>query len=204
MWPVDAATTVTSSRDDEQGGSMPARRRSAQLGTLLATLLLSAGCGSTEPEPLQAVKPEIPADLCATVPTGLRGNLITNSNSDGTGNPTAACSLRSPDGSSTVVQAVVTWLQTNDDETGADVLESQCNAVDHADFREQTGFEAKGADQACGASGQVDGADSATVAASAGNQVVTVRLTSLPPGRNRSLDRAQQMLEGVLSSLAGP
>jgi hypothetical protein len=182
---------------------MPARRRSAQLGTLLATALLAAGCGASEPEPLQAAKPEVPADLCATVPTQLRGNLITNANSDETGNPTAACSLRSPDGSSTVVHAVVTWLQTNDADTGAEVLESQCAGMDRAAFREQRGFRPQGADQACAASGKVDGTDSATVAASAGRQVVTVRLTSRPPGEDPALRRAQAMLEGVLSSLAG-
>ena len=182
---------------------MPARRRSAQLGTLLATVLLAAGCGTTEPEPLQAAKPEVPADLCATVPTELRGNLITNANSDETGNPTAACSLRSPDGSSTVVHAVVTWLQTNDDGTGAEVLQSQCEGMDRATLREQSGFRPKGADEACAASGKVDGADSATVAASAGRQVVTVRLTSLPPGKEPAIGRAQAMLEGVLGSLAG-
>ncbi len=182
---------------------MPARRRSAQLGTLLATLLLAAGCGSSEPKPLTAMKPEVPADLCATVPADTRANLIANSNSDDSGNPTAACSLRSEDGSPTTVHAVVTWLQTNDDDEARDVLESQCNAIDRADFRMQSGFAAKGSDESCAASGKVDGADSASVAAASGREVVTVRLTSLPPGDDAALGRAQAMLEGVLSSLAG-
>lgn len=182
---------------------MPARRRSAQLGTLLATLLLAAGCGSTEPAPLKAMKPEVPADLCATVPAKARANLLANSNSDETGNPTAACSLRSPDDAATTVHAVVTWLQTEDDDEAADVLESQCSAIDRVVFREQSGFQARGAQKACAGSGKVDGADSASLAARAGREVVTVRLSSLPPGDTPALGRAQEMLEGVLASLAG-
>ena len=43
----------------------------------------------------------------------------------------------------------------------------------------------------------------ASLAASTGREVVTVRLSSLPPGKDASFPRAQEMLEGVLSSLAG-
>ena len=136
---------------------MPARRRSAQLGTLLATLLLAAGCGSTEPAPLKAMEPDVPADLCATVPEAAREGLIANSNTDDTGNPTAACSLRSPEGARPQVQAVVTWLQASDDTSAEDVWESQCKAIDRAEFREQSGFQAKGADKACAAKRQGDG-----------------------------------------------
>lgn len=182
---------------------MPARRRSAQLGTLLATLLLAVGCGSTEPEPLTAVKPEVPADLCATVPAKSRVDLIANSNSDDTGDPTAACSLRSPDNASPVLHAVITWLQTNTDSDAVTVLESQCRAIDRTTFREQSGFEAKGADKACAANGMIDGSDAATVVASTGRQVVTVRLRSTPAGKEPAKARAQAMLEGVLTALAG-
>ena len=59
MWPVEAATTR---RLD--AGTTAFRK----VGTLLATLLLAAACGTTEPEPLEAMEPEVPADLCATVP----------------------------------------------------------------------------------------------------------------------------------------
>jgi len=182
---------------------MPARRRSAQLGTLLAILLLAAGCGSTEPEPLKAMEPEVPADLCATVPAATRSGLIGDATTDETGNPTAACSLRSPDAASTQVHAVVTWLQTNDEESADEVWDSQCRAIDRQQFHEQSGFHAAGADDACAASGKIDGADSATLAAVSGREVVTVRLTSMPPGTAPAMGRAQQMLEGVLSSLAG-
>jgi hypothetical protein len=182
---------------------MSARRRSAQLGTLLATLLLAAGCGSSQPAPLTATKPDVPADLCATVPAETRVQLIANSDSDDTGNPTAACSLRSKPGASTDVHAVVTWLQASGDQDAADVLATQCKAIDRTEFREESGFQAKGADQACAARGTVPGADSATLAASSGRQVVTVRLSTRPPGKAQSFAQAQQMLEGVLSSLAG-
>lgn len=182
---------------------MRSRRRSAQLGTLLATLLLAAGCGTTEPKPLTALKPEIPADLCATVPSAARDGLIVNSNTDPSGNPTAACSLRSPDAAQTGVRAVVTWLQTNDEVTAGSAFDSQCRAIDRAKFQEQAGFEAAGADRACAANGKVNGADSATMAAVIGREVVTVRLSSQLPGTRPATARAQQMLEGVLKSLSG-
>ncbi len=182
---------------------MPAPRRSARIGTLLATLLLAAGCGTTEPTPLAAMRPAVPADLCALVPAAAKQGLIANSNSDDTGNPTAACSLRSTSGAATELSAVVTWLQTNDDDTAEGVLDSQCRAIDRSRFKERAGFVAAGSDKSCAASGRIDGADSATLAASAGREVVTVRLTSLPPGDSPVLSRGLQMLEGVLDSLSG-
>jgi hypothetical protein len=182
---------------------MPARWRSAHLGTLLATLLLAGGCGTTEPEPLTVLPPEVPADLCALVPPSARQGLLTNSSTDETGNPTAACSLRSPDGAATEVRAVGTWLQTNDEISADEVLASQCRAIDRLKYRVQSGFQADGAEDACAASGSSGGADSATIAAVKGLEVVTVRVTSTPPGETPALARAQQMLEGVLSSLAG-
>lgn len=182
---------------------MPARRRSAQLGTLLATLLLAAGCGTTEPKPLTAIRPEVPADLCATVPAAARAGLIANSNADATGNPTAACSLRSADNAATEVRAVVTWLQTNDEETAGSAFDSQCRAIDRSKFQEQSGFQAARADRACAASGKINGADSATMAAVTGREVVTVRLSSQLPTAAPATARAQQMLEGVLKSLSG-
>lgn len=182
---------------------MPTPRLSAPFGTLLATLLLAAGCGSTEPEPLTSMPPEVPADLCATIPGAARQGLLTNSSTDETGNPTAACSLRSPDSAATEVRAVVTWLQTSDEYSADEVLDSQCRAIDRTRFAEQRGFQAAGAEKACAASGRVDGADSATIAAGNGLEVVTVRVAALPPGGAPALARAQQILEGVLSSLAG-
>ena len=180
---------------------MPARRRSAQLGTLLATCLLVSGCGA-DPEPLEAIEPPVPADLCATVPESLRQGLIANTNTDETGNPTAACSLRSPDAAATEVRAVITWVQLNDEYSADEVLASQCRSIDLRDFRVQDGFQAAGAEEACAASGNVDGADSATMAAVSELEVVTVRLSSRPAGKQPSMERAQQMLEGVLSEVA--
>ena len=179
-------------------------RSSVRLGTLMVTLLLAAGCGSAaQPAPLKATKPEVPADLCATVPESTRTGLIADSDTDPTGNPTAACSLRSPTGAATEVRAVVTWLQTNDEASANDVWSSQCRAMDPLQYRVQAGFRPAGADKACAGSGKGDGADSATLAAVKGLEVITVRLSSLPPAGTPAMARAQQMLEGVLSSVAG-
>ena len=182
---------------------MPRGRRSAQAGTLLAVLLLAAGCGGGEAAPLEPMEPEVPADLCSTIPADLKTGLVSNSNTDPTGNPTAACSLRSPVDSTRQVRAVVTWVQLNDEDSAATVLDSQCRSIDRTEFKEQTGFEAEGADRACAAVGTLAGADSATLAAVADREVVTVRLSELPPGRAPALGRAQQMLEGVLETMAG-
>ncbi len=182
---------------------MPARRRSAQLGTLLATLLLASACGTTEPEPLKPMEPEVPADLCATVPAPLRQGLIANSNTDSSGNPTAACSLRSPGNESPAVHAVVTWVQTNEDVSANEMWQTQCDAMDLHALTEQPGFQAAGADKACAASGTVDGADSVTVAAYSNREVVTVRLSSAPAGKPPAITQAKAMLEGVLDSVAG-
>jgi hypothetical protein len=204
MWPVEAAATTSEKvLARGQGGLMPSRRRSAQLGALLATLLLTAACGTTEPKPLTAMKPEVPADLCATVPSAARDGLVANSNTDSSGNPTAACSLRSPDGAKTEVRAVVTWLQTNDEVTAGSAFDSQCRAIDLAKFQEQAGFQAAGADRACAGSGKFNGSDGATMAAVTGREVITVRLSSRPPAAAPAAARAQQMLEGVLKSLSG-
>lgn len=182
---------------------MPARRP-VQLGTLLATLLLASACGSSSaPEPLTAIKSEVPADLCATIPKDLRQDLIANANTDATGNPTAACSLRSTSGSTGVVQAVITWVQSDNDSTAAEILDSQCRAIDRSQFREQTGFSPAGTDRACAASSRGSGADSTTMAASSGREVVTVRFSAQPPEKVDANSRAQKMLEAVFSSLAG-
>ena len=182
---------------------MPGRRGSVRLATVLTALLFTSGCGGSEPEPLKAMEPEVPADLCATVPETTKAGLVTNSNTDTSGNPTAACSLRSETTSTRQVRAVVTWVQLNDDVSADEVLASQCRAIDRTEFREQTGFQAEGARRACAARGTLKGADSVTMAAVSDREVVTVRLSELPPGSEPAFDRAQAMLEGVLQSMAG-
>jgi hypothetical protein len=181
----------------------PGRARlGVPFGLVVAGLLVLSGCGA-DPAPLKPMQPEVPADLCANVPNAARTGLVTNSNTDTSGNPTAACSLRSPDGSADQVRAVVTWLQLDDDASADNVLSSQCRAIDKSEFQDQAGFTVQGADRACAASAKASTEDSATMAAVKDRQVVTVRYTALPPGNPRALQRAQQMLEGVLSSVAG-
>jgi hypothetical protein len=179
-----------------------ARRRGA-LGVAVAGLLLLSGCGGEEPEALKPMKPEVPADLCSLVPEASKAGLVANANTDTDGNPTAACSLRSDVDATSEVRAVVTWVNLNDDQTADTTYQSQCRAIDRTTFQDQSGFTAQGADEACAATGKLDGADSVTMAARAGKDVVTVRVSELPAGSTPALQRGQQMLEGVLSGMAG-
>ena len=176
---------------------------SRRVGLLVATLLLTAGCGSTEPEPVEALEPVVPADLCATVPEQLREGLIFNANNSETGNPTAACSLRSPDGAATQVRAVVTWIQLNEDYSADEVLDSQCRSIDPQEFRVQDGFTVEGADRACAGSGTIEGADSATLVGLTDREVITVRLDFEPKVKQSAMTVGKQMLEGVISTMAG-
>jgi hypothetical protein len=165
-----------------------------------ATLLLSA-CGS-DPAPLQAAPPDVPADLCALVPQTAKVGLQTSSDTDSTGDPTAACSLRTPPGARPEVHGVVTWTKLDDDGTADDVLSSQCRSIDKATYQVQAGFTAQGADTACAGSGMVGAAGSATLAGVTGTEVVTVRWSSSPGGPAPTLVRSKQVLESVLSSLS--
>jgi hypothetical protein len=171
---------------------------------VLSALVFASGCGgSSEPEPLKPMEPEVPADLCATVPASARVGLVSNSTTVTTGNPTAACSLRSPANSKRQARAVVTWVQLNDEVSAGEVFDSQCRSIDRTEFKEQAGFEAEGADRACAARGTLEGADSATMAAVSDREVVTVRLSEPSPATATAFARAQRMLEGVLASMAG-
>ena len=184
----------------------PARRvwaGRARAGGLCASLLLVlTGCGASEPAPLKALPPDAPADLCSTVPAATRTGLETASNTDTSGDPTAACSLRSGPNDSPQVRVVITWIQLDDDGSADSVLASQCRSIDTATYRLQSGYSAQGADKACAGSGTIDGADAASIAAVAGRAVLTVRLSSKPAGTQPSLARGTQMLEGVIASLA--
>ena len=177
--------------------------RHGGLAVVVATLLLTAGCGSTKPQAVQPMEPVVPADLCATVPAPLREGLIANSNNSASGNPTAACSMRSADGAKPQVRAVVTWVQLNEEYSADEVLNSQCRSIDPQEFRMQDGFSAKGAARACAGNGTVDGADSASMAALTDREVITVRLDYEPKGKQPAMTAAKQMLEGVISSMSG-
>ena len=177
--------------------------RRGGLAVVLATLLLTAGCGSSEPQAVQPLEPVVPADLCATVPAQLREGLIMNANNSDSGNPTAACSMRTPDDAKNKVRAVVTWVQLNEEYSADEVLDSQCRSIDPAEFRMQDGFSAQGAERACAGSGTVQGADSASIAALTDREVITVRLDYEPRGKQPAMTAGKQMLEGVISSMAG-
>ena len=177
--------------------------RRGGLAVVLATLLLTTGCGSSEPQAVEPLDPVVPADLCATVPAQLREGLITNANNSDTGNPTAACSMRSPDDAADKVHAVVTWVELNEEYSADDVLDSQCRSIDPREFRMQEGFSAKGAQRACAGSRTVKGADSASIAALTDREVITVRLDYEPKGKQPAMAAGKQMLEGVISSMAG-
>ena len=176
-------------------------RRRGGLGIVVASLLLLAGCGSSEPQQVQALPPEAPADLCATLPAATRAGLVGSSSTDVEGTPTAACSLRSPDAASPQVTAVVTWLKSDDEDSAAQIYQSQCRSIDRTEYRLQRGFSPRGADEACAGSGTVSGADSATMTALADREIVVVRLGSKPAGTVTAIARSQAMLEGVLASL---
>jgi len=170
------------------------------LGLVAAGLVLT-GCGSTEePEPLQPVPPAVPADLCASVPEDARAGLTASSSADQTGNPTAACSLRSAPGARPDVRVAVTWTQLNDEDSASGVLDSQCRSIDPQEFARQDGFQVEGGDEACAGKGK--SADSATIAVLSAREVLTVRVSSDPAGRPDALTRGTAMAEGVLAQLA--
>jgi len=177
--------------------------RRGGLAVVVSTLLLTAGCGSSKPQAVEPLEPAVPADLCATVPAQLREGLILNANNSESGNPTAACSMRSPDDAANKVRAVITWVQLNEDYSADEVLDSQCRSIDPQEFRMQDGFSAKGAQRACAGEGTVEGADSASIAAISDREVITVRLDYEPKGKQPAMAAGKQMLEGVINSLAG-
>lgn len=176
-------------------------RRRGGLGIVVASLLLLAGCGSSDPGPVEALPPEAPADLCATLPAATRAGLVGSHSTDVEGTPTAACSLRSPDAATPQVTAVITWLKSDDEDSAEQIYRSQCRSIDRTAFREQKGFRPRGADEACAGSGTIDGADSATMTALADREIVVVRLGSEPAGKVSAMARSQAMLEGVLTTL---
>ena len=180
---------------------MARTRRHGAAASTLAALLLLAGCGSAEPAPLKPIDAAVPADLCAVVPAAARTGLTANATTDQTGNPTAACSLRSADGAASQVRAVITWIQLNDESSAGDVMASQCRSIDPQEYAAVPGFAPKGADKSCAGKGKSE--DSTTMAAVHGRDVVTVRVSATPAGQPDATTRGTALLEGVLTSMSG-
>ena len=181
---------------------MPARRHAMSGALVAAGLLLLSACGSAEPAALTPIPPDVPADLCSTIPEKARAGLLVASNTSLEGNPTAACSLRSKDGAAEEVRAVVTWTHLDDPSEAATVLASQCRAIDPQEYRVRPAMRIEGTDESCAGTGRK--ADSSTIAATSGREVLTVRVGIKPAGKPDALARAQQMLAGVLASMSNP
>ncbi len=181
---------------------MPARRRATSGALVAAGLLLLSACGSAEPAALTPVAPDVPANLCSTIPESARAGLLVANNTSLEGNPTAACSLRSENGAAEEVRAVVTWTHLDDASGAATVLASQCRAIDPREYRVQQSQDIEGVDASCTGTGRKG--DSSTIAATSGREVLTVRVGVTPPGKPDALARGQQMLAGVLASMSNP
>ncbi len=181
---------------------MPARRHATSGALVAAGLLLLSACGSAEPAALSPIAPDVPANLCSTIPEDARAGLVVASNTSTEGNPTAACSLRSESGAAEEVRAVVTWTHLDDSREAASVLASQCRAIDPEEYVVQQTMAVEGVDASCGGTGR--SRDSSTIAATSGREVLTVRVGVKPPGKPDALARAQAMLAGVLASMANP
>lgn len=177
-------------------------KRTSTAALLAAAALVLGGCGA-EPEPLTRTQPDAPDDLCALVPDAAKTGLQTSSDTDTTGDATAACSLRSAPGARPEVRGVVTWLLLDDDGTADGVLASQCRSIDTSVYRVQAGLSLTGADKACGGSGKLGDADAATMAAVRGRTVITVRWSAVPQQPPGAFARTQQVAEAVLQSSPG-
>ena len=97
--------------------------RTGLVTVLAAAAFALSACGA-KPQPVTAIEPDAPADLCASVPDAAKTGLQTSSDTDTTGDPTAACSLRSAPGARPEVRGVVTWLLLDDDQQADGVLAS--------------------------------------------------------------------------------
>ena len=178
--------------------------RRGGLAVVVATLLLATGCGSTEPEPVEPLEPVVPADLCATVPAQLREGLIVNANNSDTGNPTAACSMRS---ATTPRPRSAPWSPGCSSTRSTPPTRSWTASAAPSTPRSsacRTGSLSKGRSAAL--CGQRHGRREPTrpsMAALTDREVITVRLDYEPKGKQPAMTVGKQMLEGVISTLAG-
>ncbi|GAB3996985.1 hypothetical protein [Nocardioides marmoraquaticus] len=167
---------------------MPRRTTVLAAGALLALL---AGCGG-EPEPLEALPPAAPDDLCSLVPEAAADGLTGTSSSSQDGDPTAACALRGSGGDS----ILVTYLQLEGEPAARQAWESQCTGIDPSTLPEQQ-VDVEGADETC--AGASD--ERASIALLTGRDLVTVRVSAPEPP---PLERATTIAEGVVAELPDP
>ncbi len=171
-------------------------RRSPRMAVVLAVSgLVLSGCGSTEPAPLKRLDPVVPSDLCAFLPKDVTQGLETSATTTETGDPTAACSLRSKPGAKGDVRGLVTVLVLNDEDSADTTYRTQCAALDPAELR-KTKVHLPSADESCAGKGKR--ADTATLAAVAGRKVITVRYSAEPAGKPDAVARATQLARSVL------
>lgn len=167
----------------------PPRRTTVRLGLVAPVLLATlAGCGaSSDPEPLEALPPAAPDDLCALLPAADTTGLTGTSSSSQEGDPTAACAMYDAAGDT----LLVTYLQLGDLASARSAWETQCAAIDPTVLPERQA-RVDGADETCAGAG--DGR--ASLAVVAGRDLLTVRAQTDEP-----LARATSVASGVLDGL---
>lgn len=171
---------------------MPRRTTVLAAGVLAPTLLsLLVGCGS-EPEPLEALPPAAPEDLCSLLPASGTRDLDGTASSSQDGDPTAACALRGAGGDS----VLVTYLQLEGEPAARRAWESQCTGIDPSVLAERQ-VEVEGADETC--AGASD--ERSSLALLAGRDLVTVRVSAAEPP---PLERATVLADGLLAELPDP
>ena len=197
MWPVAAASTRRADAPD----GIPSRWSRSRRGDPPAGRWLRQ-----QPSPSRSSRssPSCPRTSAPPCPQSCARDSSRTPTTPTTGNPTAACSMRSPDDAATKVRAVVTWVQLNEEYSADEVLDSQCRSIDPQEFRMQDGFTRRG-----GRTARVPAAARSreptrpSMAALTDREVITVRLDYEPKGKQPAMTAGKQMLEGVISSMAG-
>lgn len=169
---------------------MPRRRTPVLAAALLAPLLLTTTACGSDPEPLEALPPAAPEDLCSLLPESLTQGYTGSASSSQEGDPTAACALRSGDGKT----VLVTYLQLEGEPAGTTAFESQCAAIDRRAMPERD-VVVEGTDDTCAGAGD----DRSSLAVVTGRDLVTVRTTGGDgaTAMRSSVDMAAAVLDGL-------